>query len=349
MNPATPFDAWIDSKGCWELILKCCKKQTYNSLQTGSNHLKQGIDETADLAADLWIHLRGKKSGFKSKVADILSREDWPGLQRYMMSVTRSFVLEQNRDKYYQRVRQSLSEEKSDIGYLSSEFHASYGSTAEHAEIVLSYHDLVSRGFQPHFPKVPFEDLKKAKAIVHLATALWKQVEEYLKTNIRIPIRELCAFIREGWPEATRYGIETEQLARVEGDEELSESDMLTMANIDHSHDSITSEEKVNAMKGIADRIALKLDDQQLLLVLCLKKYCDMPHKEIARILGLSGPSHVDYWLRKAFQTLEPLLSQEDGLSPEDLDQNLFELFWKLLLDNCKDEDCYRSSQELER
>ena len=348
MNHATPFDTWIASTACWELILRCCEKQIHSTRQSGWNRSQPGMDEATDLAADMWMHLRKKKENFKGKITDILVRGDKSGLQGYMKSMVHSFMLEQNRDKYYQRVRQSLSEQGSSIGYTISGLHASYGSTGEDADTILSYHDLVRQGFRPDFPKVSSKDLKKAKTILRLAEVLWKQIEEYLQIDVRIPVRELCAYIREGWPESTRYEIETEQISQAEGGEELSESDLLTMADLDNARRSIMSEEDLKAVTSMADTIALKLDDRQLLLVLCLKKYCDMPHKEIARILGLSGPSHVDYRLRKTFCALEPLLSRENGLSPEDFDQDLFDLFWKLLLNNCNDEDCYRSSQKME-
>lgn len=337
------FTAWLNSPECWQLLKKCahnyCKKIADNPYTT----LDPGKDEPDDFAAELWRLLRTRKGGLANKLALFLVREDWVALQRYLMSIASSSLREQNRDKYYQRVRQALSDAGSSLGYQATTHQTSYGSMTQEAIAAPPYASLVDEGWKPTFPAITTDTVKKAATITKLAKIFREQLERHLGKNVRVQTRELCAYIRDGWPAGTEYDIKETQIVQDDHGKPLSESDALTRA--DHSQSQILAYSQ-EWLQNFSDRIALYLDDKQLLILMCLRIYCDFTQKKVAQLLGLSGPSHVSYKMEQASNIINLFTSQEDRLSGEDLDENLYDIFLKMLLDNCKDEDCSRSYQE---
>lgn len=337
MKANNPFNTWINSRECWDLLLRCVSAHAKSDRSgTGHDH-----EEPESLAASLWEVLRTRQGESRGKLAMLLAREDWNGLERYLKTMARSLHNEKNRDRYYQRVRQTMSATP-DMGYTPTSHAASYGSLSQDAVCMPSYEELLQTGFCPCFPSIPVNDVRTAATIVTLARDFRKQVENHLGHAVSIPLREFCAYTRAGWPQGTEYEPATYRNPQSDDDETVPRdwpgpNESSNPGRVEHT-DAWVSDR--------AARIALQLEDLDLLLVFCLRYHCDMPLKDIAQALGLSGPSHASYVLDKVHRELRVLLSLEDGLGREDFNENLFARFQDMLLASCKDEDCSRSSRK---
>lgn len=335
MNDQQAFIQWLHSRACWDLLVRCARTQ-------GQGHcLLHGGEEPESLASELWEVICTRNGELQNRLTGFIAREDWNGLGRYLMSMARSLVNEKKRDKYYQRVRQVLSRAP-DMGYQATPFCASYGDPDDNAVAIPGYDELLEQGFCPVYPSIKPESMKSAKTITALARDFHNQIAAHLQCRVRIPLRELCAHIRREYPRETDYQPFWQDLPGLDQDRE-SLDEALSRANpsgcrgLEYSDDWVTR---------CARSIALQLEDLDLLLVFCLKYYCGMTLKEMARILGLSGPSHATYRLSKVHHHLRFLLSLEDGLGKEDFDERLFARFQHRLLSSCKDEDCSRSLEQ---
>jgi hypothetical protein len=99
-------------------------------------------------------------------------------------------------------------------------------------------------------------------------------------------------------------------------------------------------------LAGFAGAVAHLLERENLLLLLCLRMFCELTMAQVARILGYAGASGVDAPLRRAQALIEQACSVQEGLGRDDLDDEMFVRFTGLLLEKCKEEDCSRNSQE---
>ena len=332
MKENQAFFSWVNSQACWDLLLRCARARRQFKSMTE--------DAIEDLAGSLWMVLRTSLENPRGKLFVLIDRQDWRGLERYLKKKGKSLLKEQKRDKYYQRVRQALSATK-DMGYTVVQGYGYFGSMREGAERTVVYDELLKQGFRPTFPPVAVDDVRSAKTIIELAKNFRSQVEDHLGYEVRIPVRELCSYIRKECPQGTEYDPVSDHTIETEGDTPIDER-----PDPDESSDPHRVKHSDQWLTLRADCIARQLDDLDLLLVFCLKYHCDMVLREMAAALELSGPSHVSYVLEKVHRELRLLLSLEDGLGKEDFNENLFGRFHHKLLAHCKDEDCSRSTHK---
>lgn len=324
------FREWMQTKA-WDLLRVCAGKRFKG------RHAPREWESAEEFASDMWLMLMEREGALRGRVARYVHEEDWVGLQRYMMSMTRSFLAERKRDKYYQRVRQVLSKADATLGYRVEHSHAAYGSPSGDATVVPSYAAIETEGPVLYWPEVRVDDLRSAGTILELAMVFREQLEADGRygAEILIPVQVLCDYIRSEWK--IEYESEMVTAPATEGGEEQPWDEWVGAMGADNSPGLLPEE----GLREMADRVALQLDDRQQLFVFCLSEYCGFKQGEIAAMLGLSGPSGVNYRLREAKKSLCFFVSLE-----EELERDRQELFRKMLLSNCKDEDCSRLEEE---
>ncbi|NCC25387.1 MAG: hypothetical protein EOM25_09360 [Deltaproteobacteria bacterium] len=315
------FLDWIHSVECSQLLMRCVGARKYNDLA-----------EPDELSADLWVLLRERGGSCHAGLGLFLARKDWTGLERKIRSMLATMIAEGRRDPLYRRVRQVLASTVGEWMYSPGRDFSTYGGNGE---AIPAYEELLARGVCPIHPLLEPQDIRTAKGILHLADSFRNQVSKFLGPGRAIPLRELCSFIRAGYPVHLVYEGHVPDESLDETEDENSFGPALELSRTDPVH----SEEFLAELAGT---VAVQLDRAGHFLLVCLLIHCELTMESIARALNLAGPSGVAYHKKKAFGLIRELTSMHEGLSQPDLDEALFARFVVFLLDGCNDEDCSR-------
>ena len=192
---------------------------------------------------------------------------------------------------------------------------------------------------KPYFPNINVAEINSKDVILNLARSFKDQVDGELGSASRIPIREFCSFIRDGYDVDLVYptpGKVNQPLEIYKGEEE--DETLNTHGTV---NDWPYSEK---ALKKLSEVLVHRIEQQNLLLLFCLVRYCRLKQKDVARALGYAGPSGIHVPLARLDALMREFFSLLDGFSSPDADEGLLLVFGKLILDSCKDDDCSRYS-----
>jgi hypothetical protein len=319
------FAEWLNSSQCLELLRRCVAPQKFAH-----------AGETDELAADLWLLLRRRGGKAQTVLGQLLTQGDWIGFERKIRSMLRSMVAETQRDPLYRRVRQVLCAAGDEFQYRPGQDYSVYGAKTG-TQSIPPFEELRAGGWNPVYPDMNPEELKTSKGILILASDFKNQLAAYLGEIRAIPLRELCAYIRSGFPVHLVYSAKNPEESLSPDDDEDMDADMAADESLNpahtHSHEFLAD---------LAHCVAAHLERINLLLVFCLLQHCELSLENVAGALDLSGPSGVSYHKKKAFALIRELTSLHEGLSPPNLNPELFETFLHLLLEHCNHVDCSR-------
>lgn len=333
------FKAWLDKPECYSVLSRCLegcfrKYKRPDWLADGGDP-----DELSDQVALFWEFLKGLEGVNQALLEAVVAQQDWEGLRRKIKFMYSLFMKEKNRDPLYQRVRQTLHTAGDELGYQPGTNHSYYGAVSDSAKTFESYSELVAIGMKPFFPSINIAQINSKDVLLELARSFKDQVDEVLGSASRIPIREFCSFIRDGYDVDLVYPTPGKITQRLEicTDEEEGEA-LNTHGRV---HDWPYSEE---ALKKLSEVLVYRIEQQDLLLLFCLVRYCRLKQKEVAKALGYAGPSGIHVPLARLDALIREFFSLLEGFSGSEVDERLLLYFGKLLLDSCKDDDCSRYS-----
>jgi len=333
------FKAWLDRPECYPVLSRCLegcfrKYKRPDWLADGGDP-----DELSDQVALFWEFLKGLEGVNLASLEAVVAQQDWEALRRKIKFMYSLFMKEKNRDPLYQRVRQVLHAAGEEFGYQPRRTHSHYGAISESARNFESYSELVAFGMKPFFPNINVAEINSKDVILDLARSFKDQVDGVLGSASRIPIREFCSFIRDGYDVDLVYPMP----GKVNQPLEISkcEEEYETLNTHGTVSDWPYSEE---ALKELSEVLVRRIEQQDLLLLFCLVRYCRLKQREVAKALGYSGPSGIHVPLARLDALIREFFSLLDGFSSPDADEGLLLFFGKLLLDSCKDDDCSRYS-----
>lgn len=344
------FHEWLRSQSGYVFLKRC-------------NLLNLSDDSTDEKTFWDFLISRGGKS--QVVLQDLVEREDWEGLRRKLSILHSSFIAEQGRDPLYQRVRQVLQGADKSYGYQPGRKFSWYGSIASDAEEMHSFKELLANDFAPTYPTVKTEAIKTEACILVLAASFRAQILAHCGIDYRIPLQALCDYVRHGYDVSLVYektGEKKDRKTQFSSGADATADDETSRANNENarllpntasfffashvlrsSTNQLYNEEALARFAGV---VASQLEREQLLLVLCLRVYCDLTMAQTAKILGYAGPSGVNVPFKRAQALIKEACSLHEGLGGDDLDEEMFVHFTGLLLESCKDDDCSRDTWE---
>lgn len=331
------FLEWLNSKMCYPVLSRCLEGGYRKHKRPDWLEDIGDPDDFLDQVAIFWEFLRSQEGASLVSLEALVERQDWEGLARKIRYMYGLYKKEQFRDPLYQRVRQVLHSAAEEYGYQPGRKYSSYGARSESATTFDSYVGLIAFGMKPVHPEINVTAINTREVILFLAKFFKEQVDRELGSDCRIPIREFCAYIRGGYDVEMIYPTPGKVKQALEYD--FGEDGDEPQIQNDGTEDWPYSEE---ALRELAHVLAARIEQQNLLLLFCLLRYCQLKQKDIARILGYSGPSGIHAPMAKLDALIRQFFSLHDGLSEPDENEGLLQFFGKLLLDSCKDEDCSR-------
>lgn len=334
------FHAWLRSHEGGQFLDRCLGRQKTE----------------ADDKASFWEFLLLQEGRGSATLRALVEREDWEGLRRKIQSMHRLYLAEQNRDLLYQRVRQVLHAANQSFGYQAGDKYSWYGAADQTSPQAGTFEELREAGFTPTCPALNTEAIRTTEGILQLAATFREQLAAHRGRDCRIPLKTLCAFIRNFFEVSLVYeGRDSLHAPRTTGPSEADERPagerddprhlpntavLLVSADVLRSaSDTWLSED---ALQQIAAAVAHQLDREKLLLLLCLRMYCDLSLSQTAQALGYAGPSGVAAPFKKALAVIEEMTSLVEGLAADDLNDDMYHHFLGLLLGTCKEDDCSR-------
>lgn len=331
------FQRWLESKDCYA-ILHSCLEGAHRKLKRPDWLADSGDpDDILDEVAVFWEFLKGQDGSSLVALEALVGRQDWEGLRRKIVYMYGLYKREKSRDPLYQRVRQVLHAAGEEIGYQAGRKYSWYGANFESAPTCESYKELVAFGMKPFHPQINASSINSKEVILVLAKSFKEQVEQELGSDCRIPIRELCSFIREGYDVDIVYPTPGKVAEPLEY-ETRDEDEEVRIKN-----DGILDWPYSEAILIELSRVLIyRIEQQNLILLFCLVRYCQLKQKDVAKALGYSGPSGIHAPLAKLDALIREFFSLHDGLSAPDANEALLQFFGKLLLDSCNDDDCSR-------
>lgn len=317
--------------------------------------LKADQEAEAEAQISFWEHLVRQTGKGSATLQLLIHEQDWEGLRGKLQSMYRNFCKELNRDLLYQRVRQVLHKADSSYGYQPGDNFSWYGSTDPDAPRTDSYPSLQGEGFAPLIPSLDTNALRTTQGILLLAKSFREQLASQLGADYCISLRTLCEFIRENFDVSQIYGNDYslrtsepfpgdavtaqdyEQVGawRAEAHQFMS-ADNLRLASNTWFNDA--------DLQKLAQNLARQLQEQELLLMLCLRVYCELSLAQVAKAIGYASPSGIQARLPKAYLLIAQAASLYEGLGADDLNEEKFQRFMGFLLEECKEEDCSRYS-----
>lgn len=329
------WEAWIDSPGCFAVLERCAATVSRKIKPLNLSSRQWPYEDNRELAAEIWAFLKEKKEGsLPPDLLRLLQDADWSRFAGYLGTLFINHALDRLRTRemspwhaLYRRVRQVLSNADG-IHYKAGREAAFYSWESGEDRPVIPPVDATPRDW-------PDPGMKPAEAVTQVnLISLSKTFERLLveRTGVHgwVPVRSFVNFLGTLFPELLES---YREVPLPDGDAPGPGGPYLAPP----SDPGLTAEEAAALadLAPLAEQFVKGIDAKKR-AVLHLKYGMDLSLEEMARRLGYKGPSGPLYQLTLAEDALRGFCSLWPGLSPEDLDQNLFGEFVSRVLELCK-------------
>lgn len=308
-------EEWFVSK-----VLKKCAiivVRKVSNLNMDLEHL--GLYEQADIENELCLFIAALVNKVNIDLINLLEENN---LSKFINMIANRFIndLIDKRRKWdtsiwhsrYRHIRHVLSK-ADNIRYMTENNRSFYSVDDVAGMGKWSSSHINYKEWDP--PDIPIQNPDAKDDIVVLAEYFYNLVKLKNGSPCWVAIRELTNYI------TTWYGKPYDVNAPLESE----------TGDYSHTEYGLTSESLLKISQMAADKLTDKEKE-----VLCLRHLKNYSLKETAKILGMKSASAVKYHQDNAYAKIKGVCIEWPGLSPEDLNQDLFELFWRNLIERCK-------------
>ncbi len=352
MTDAAPWDAWLTGSECLPALEGVARSIVRLAGRIGLpdgllpceplEHLSGGDleDCVQAIAHDLWIHLRSRPdSWWNGTAARWLSHQ---GERALILRIGRDYLRhlkDQSRTHglspwraLYRRVRQVLQEEAS-IPYRATSRGSFYSLDPDAPELTdpTVLRAVPYEGWSSPLHLAPAAELHHRDRLIALARFFWEEAARHLGgKGCFLPVRELVHYLSRHYdcsgPIAASFGREgprdsVEDLATAM---EAPGADLAPELAVVGGKIQRLAEQLVATWAEKERRVFYWLHGEGLTL------------ESVAERMGYKGASGVSYIHRSALDRLRDFCLLWPGLSPPDLDEELFDAFVECVLDVCK-------------
>lgn len=311
---------WADEESCQELLRACAIAVERRLAKMGVGLDAFGLTDSKEIEGELYIFFSSMAPDSQRSLIKILQDE---GMNKFAQKLANWYIntlLDKRRTfresiwhSKYRHIRQLLSEAKN-INYKTDGQKTLY--SIDNLETMPEW---ISSQENFRLWKAPPENIGpyKKEHILILAEYFYSLVKFNYGSPCWVPIKELTNYI----------------LAWFDTSTQIDDPPYNEPFNID----LIIS---YSSLSEIVMSISRKLKPKER-QILYLKHQQNLSMKEIAAKVKLKTASAVKYHIDNAYEKIREVCIQWPGLSPDSLDNNLFDLFWDKLMDICKTlEDC---------
>lgn len=319
------------------LIIDRCA--AYIARKMISSGLIQEYD-AEDLTSEIWIFCNNNAEKWENqKPFAVLYAQ---GLDHVARWIINRFILQvmggarrfqQSPAKYlYSRLRVSLSSAKGTIRTYADRVGTYYTccqSLPWSKENSFGSSDLGNASWI--FPSnVSEKNIYEKDVIVDLAQFFWRQIREKTGKDLWVPVRELAHYVALFLP--IRENHDTVSIyAPIDADQETTLGETLK----DPSAISPERQVILEDLRRKAEKCALRLDSDER-KVLALYHGENQSLEEMAKSMGYATASGVSYLLTKSYHRIRNFCKPIPGLSPPDIDRELFTRFMEYVIMFCK-------------
>lgn len=331
------WQEWLRVDEAKRILDKCA---VYISIKISSHSRFTGIYDTEELTGEIWVFCNNNADSWENKKPfDVLYAQ---GIDSVIKWIVNGFMLHISNEsrKYqhsptrylYSRVRVSLSS-SDDIFKTHSNKMGTYYTCCTNLpwreDNSITIKDFRSSHWS--FPaNVSEKNIYEKDTIIQVGRYFWNQVREKTGRDLWIPIRDLVRYIGAFLPIPETH-------SKVSIDEQIDEETETNLGDILIDPDMPPTDEEtiLEDLRKKAEKCALQLAPEEREAI-ALHHGEGRPLQEIATSMGYSSPSGVSYILQKAYHRIRNFCKPIPGLSPPDIDEELFTNFMENVIIFCK-------------
>jgi len=324
---------WLSGPECYKTLMQCAATVRRRAKALGFSARLFPFESDEELVNELWAFLASIDGRQEAELAAAAAEGSFSRLGFLAANGFISRLIDKQRTggqsawhAYYRHVRQVLSASK-EISYKSIKSGAYYSLSEEMDLSIEPWSDRDYLRWPP--PPVTLDNPKKSREILELALHFYDDAVKRSGIHQWVPIRELVSYIVARFPELQRGGEAQEQ--QMDGEETEGREKLQA--------ESPAPEHLITRMdvKTLAASFAHKLDSRKR-KIFYLHYGRNISGKELAQAIGYKGESGISYQISKIKHSLREFCMMWPGLSPEDLNDALFDEFITHLLDFCRSE-----------
>lgn len=329
------WNDWINSEESLRVIESCSQYVEKRILRSGFQLLfHELVGFLDDLSSSIWVYVREHadrweetrpfeciiENGERALIAWICQC-----FIRNLLDKARS--LEFSPARYiYSRIRSVLSSssEVQTRRLGRTIYYSCDGTIPLEPENICIFREMEFSGWD-FLPDISEKNISSAESIVKIARFFWDQVRKHTSRPLWVSLNDLTAYVRSFVHVASFGRVE------LEDSEWMAIPDTAWEDRIDDIEKALMSASLVE----LAEKCFATLNDEERLVLLYIHDH-GFNLEQTAKALGYAGASSISYIRNRAYRKIREFCIAQPGLSPPDLDSELFEDFMKLLLDLCK-------------
>jgi len=353
---STPFQNWIASADCFDLLINCAGQIALRASQMGilleDAHLEQECraDFNKAVAADLWQFLKTHAEQLSSKATTLLVSGDTRKFTAFIISEFLDHCLDKRRTDspfhaYYRHMRTVLSQADG-IQYWAEQRKGAYYAWCDKPDLALlpdtyefSQQHLNYTAWAAS--AVPFSDIHEKFAMLKLSRHYWDEALQQLVQRYLLPIRGLVAFVAAKYPLVPKQ-TELDHADGSDGDENAEGRLGRTIYDQQQQMPQLPNDIIDSGLETLARDCTNELTTTERAILIMQAEQQTL--SDIARHLGMKGASNVSYHQEKAYRKLRLKwnlwgLPDSEHYSVAAEEQ---ELFFKKVIAFCKELDACR-------
>lgn len=354
------FISWLDSPVCLADLLPCARRVIKRAERDGislQDSYLHGAEFHKAVASDLWQFLREEADRLTLKATIFLATNDSEGLARCIVQEFIDSRIDQRRNDspfhaYYRHMRTVLSEADG-INYQALPRKGSYYAWSHAADLTIHPDNLQDYG-EWSCCSIAFSELHKKPAMIQLSRHYWDEALKIHLTEYLFSIRGLVAFVASKYPLIPTVEYEGVVDSEDEGNAphrllgeslvnpDARQADGAWARQFPQLAQSIIEVD----LARIARDCAAQLTSIERAVVCGLD--ASLTLAEIARSLGMKGPSNVSYHQKLAVEKLRAawsLWGQPDSEHYAVAEEEQ-QIFFKKVIKFCKRADARHDSQK---
>lgn len=327
------FRKWLSGPECYKTLMQCAATVRRRAKALGFSARLFPFESDEELVNELWTFLASMEGRPAQELSAAASEGSFSRLGFLAANGFISRLIDKQRTggqsawhAYYRHVRQVLSASE-ELSYHSIKSCSYYSLSREEHFSIEPWSDRNYLSWSP--PPGTADNPKKNKVILELAAHFYDDAVKRSGRHQWVPIRELVSYIVARFPELQQGG---EVPGRQKEGKEAEDQEKLQAESHDPEH-LITMRD----LKKLAAVFSRRLDPRKR-KIFYLRYGKNISGKELARSVGYKGESGISYQISKIEDLLRKFCVMWPGLSPEDLDDALFDEFITHLLDFCRSE-----------
>lgn len=328
-----PLSDWLQGPQHHAVLQKVCTGILPKARNLGLGDDLLPCATAEECVGELWLFLRNEKGSLGHEAARLIAEGDTTRFRTIVANAFLQRLIDKRRTTgrspshaLYRRVRQILSKTPG-IAYRPLGRGIGFACYACSGEEHLPTFPGEGRDAYTTWRSPPgaWDDPKKKTALQDLARLFWEEAARRSGGPVLVPIRDFVRYLQAQFPGT--FGDPGRREVRIEEGEEGSNE-----LPCDRPDEALYTRAR---LKDLAECLVAALDEKKR-AILRLDLEENLTLGEIARQLGLKGPSGVHYQRARAMEILRAFCVQWPGLSPEDLDEGLWKDFIQEFLALCK-------------